>query len=401
MRTAAGKTGHARLVAPSMSRPPLTVAVIVAAGQGMRAGGSVPKQLRPVGGVPMVLHSFRALRAHPRVDDVLVIFAEEQWRALPPQVAAELGPAALPIGGATRRATVANALGHLAGGTERVLIHDAARPFVPAAVVDRLLDALHDGDGAIPVLPVADTLVSDAGATVDRSALHRVQTPQAFRFDRLKAAHDAWTGPEPTDDGQIVRSLGGTVALVQGDPVLDKITYPSDLAAAEARVGYEWRSATGFDVHRLELDEELWLGGIRIPHSHGLSGHSDADVALHALTDALLGTIAAGDIGTHFPPSDPQWKGAASHRFLTHAADLIAAKGGRVMFVDLTLMCEAPRIGPHRAAMQARIAELLGLTPDRVSIKATTTERLGFTGRGEGIAAQASATVRLPGVMEG
>ena len=375
-----------------------TVAVIVAAGKGERAGGRVPKQLQLVGGVPMVLHSYRALAAHPRIDRVLVAFADEQWRVLPEQVARELGDAAAPLGGVTRRATVANALASLNGEpVGRVLIHDAARPFVPAAVIDRLLGALDDSDGAIPVLPVADTLVSGTGETVDRSALHRVQTPQAFRFDRLRAAHEGWTGPEPTDDAQMVRALGGRVALVQGDPVLDKITHPADLAAAEARLGHEWRSATGFDVHRLEAGEELWLGGVRIPHNRGLSGHSDADVALHALTDALLGTIAAGDIGTHFPPSDPQWKGAASHRFLTHAADLITAKGGRIAFVDLTLLCEAPKIGPHRAAMQARIAELLGLTPDRVSIKATTTERLGFTGREEGIAAQASATVRLPG----
>jgi len=193
-----------------------------------------------------------------------------------------------------------------------------------------------------------------------------------------------------------VRRLGGSVALVQGDAMLDKVTHPDDFAAAEARVTWETRSASGFDVHRLEAGEELWLGGVRIPHDKGLSGHSDADVGLHALTDALLGTIAAGDIGTHFPPSDPQWKGADSAQFLQHAAALIADKGGRIDFVDLTLICEAPKIGPHREAMRARIGALLGLSEDRVSIKATTTERLGFTGRGEGIAAQAVATVSLP-----
>ena len=393
-----------------MARP-RTVALVVAAGKGERAGGDVPKQLQPLGGVAMMLHSYRALKAHPRVDRVFVVLAMEQWLGLPEAIATELGEDALGMGGATRRETVSNALipltlvnaaliefGHKTPAPiGRVLVHDAARPFVPAAVVDRLLDALDDHDGAVPVLAVADTLVSTAGETVDRSPLRRVQTPQAFHLEKLSAAHEAWTGPEPTDDAQMVRALGGSVALVQGDAMLDKVTYPADFAAAEARLGWEWRSATGFDVHRLEAGEELWLGGVLVPHDKGLSGHSDADVALHALTDALLGTIAAGDIGTHFPPSDPQWKGAASHRFLTHAAGLIAAKGGQIAFVDLTIICEAPKIGPHRAAMQARIAALLGLTADRVSIKATTTEALGFTGRGEGIACQASASVKLPG----
>jgi 2-C-methyl-D-erythritol 4-phosphate cytidylyltransferase/2-C-methyl-D-erythritol 2,4-cyclodiphosphate synthase len=234
---------------------------------------------------------------------------------------------------------------------------------------------------------------------VPREALRRVQTPQAFRRDSLCRAHAAWSGGIPTDDAQMVRALGGSVALVQGDQMLEKVTYPADFAAAEARVGYETRSASGFDVHRLEDGEEFWLGGVLIPHSQGLSGHSDADVALHAITDAVLGTIAAGDIGTHFPPSDPKWKGAESGQFLSHARELVEARGGRVTFVDLTIMCEAPKIGPYRASMQARIGELLNLPLDRVSVKATTTERLGFTGRGEGIAAQAVATIRLPGTL--
>ena len=353
----------------------------------------------------MTLHSYRALKAHPRIEQVLVVVAPDQWEQLPAAVHRELGDAITPLGGATRRQSVANALVPLqmvntgsgaARDVDQVLVHDAARPFVSAAVVDRLLDALTTHDGAVPVLAVADTLVATGGATVDRSMLRRVQTPQAFRLDRLIAAHEAWAGDEPTDDAQMVRALGGGVALVQGNPMLEKVTLPEDFAAAEARVGWDWRTATGFDVHRLEAGEELWLGGVLVPHDKGLSGHSDADVALHALTDALLGTIAAGDIGTHFPPSDMQWKGAASHQFLSHAAALIAAKGGEVSFVDLTLICEAPKIGPHRVAMQARIGELLGLSPDRVSVKATTTERLGFAGRGEGIACQASATVRLP-----
>ncbi|HEU0067091.1 MAG TPA: 2-C-methyl-D-erythritol 2,4-cyclodiphosphate synthase, partial [Sphingomonas sp.] len=281
-----------------------------------------------------------------------------------------------------------------------VLIHDAARPFLRAAVIDAVVAALADHDGAMPVLPVADTLArGDAvlGETVDRANLNRVQTPQGFALATILAAHAAWPADEDaSDDAQMVRRLGGRVALVQGDPMLEKVTYPQDFTAAEARMHYDTRTAMGFDVHRLETGEELWLGGVLIPHDEGLSGHSDADVALHALTDALLGTIAAGDIGTHFPPSDPQWRGAESGQFLRHAANLITEKGGRIVFVDLTIICEAPKIGPHRTAMTQRIADLLTLPIDCVSVKATTTERLGFTGRGEGIAAQAVVTVQVP-----
>jgi 2-C-methyl-D-erythritol 4-phosphate cytidylyltransferase/2-C-methyl-D-erythritol 2,4-cyclodiphosphate synthase len=266
---------------------------------------------------------------------------------------------------------------------------------VPAAVIDRVLDALDSQDAAVPVLAVADTL-SRNHVIVPRDGLVRVQTPQGFRRAVLEAAHAAWPADEEaTDDAQMVRRLGGSVALVQGDVMLDKVTHPEDFAAAEARMPRESRSASGFDVHRLESGEELWLGGIRIPHDKGLSGHSDADVALHALTDALLGTIAAGDIGTHFPPSDPQWKGADSAQFLQHAASLIAERSGQIDFVDLTIICEAPKIGPHREAIRTRIAALLEIDRDRVSVKATTTEALGFTGRGEGIAAQAMATISV------
>ena len=368
-----------------------TVAVIVAAGKGERAGGAWPKQFAPLGGRALLAWSHAALSAHPRIDRVVTVVAPGQEALVP------AGMEALAIGGATRRESVRNALAAI-GGAARVLIHDAARPFVAAAVVDRLLDALDDAPGAIPVLPVADTLARAAdGEVVDRSALVRVQTPQAFRFDAIAAAHRDWTGAEPTDDAGMLRRFGQAVTQVEGDVTLEKITYPADLAAAENRLAWETRSASGFDVHRLEDGEELWLGGVLIPHHQGLSGHSDADVALHAITDAVLGCIAAGDIGTHFPPSDPQWRGAESGQFLAHARSLVEARGGQVTFVDLTLMCEAPKIGPHRGAMQARIAALLALTPDRVSVKATTTEKLGFTGRGEGIAAQAVATVRLPG----
>lgn len=373
-----------------MTDRPRTVALIVAAGSGTRAGGPVAKQYALLGGRAMVAHAYGAFAAHPGIDEVVVVIAP----GAEAEAAAALGPVRTVAGGASRRESVANGLAAI--DAARVLIHDAARPLLPAVVIDRVLAALDDADGAYPVLPVADTLVRE-GAVVSRDGLARVQTPQGFRTQALRAAHDAWpAGDEATDDAQMVRRLGGSVILVQGDPMLDKITYPDDFATAEARLALEPRMATGFDVHRLEAGEELWLGGVLIPHDKGLSGHSDADVVLHALTDALLGTIAAGDIGTHFPPSDPQWRGAESGQFLQHAASLIAAKGGRIDFVDVTIMCEAPKIGPHRAAMQARIGELLGLSLDRVSIKATTTEKLGFTGREEGIATQAAATVSVP-----
>lgn len=377
-----------------------TVALIVAAGSGTRFGADTPKQFLPLSGKPLVWHSFAALSSHPAISSVLVAIGAGQQ----PLLDAAIGPAWSVAGGASRRESVRAGLEAIAaaGGAARVLIHDAARPFLPAAVIDRLLAALADAPGAIPVLPVADTLARGTGSlgeTVAREGLWRVQTPQAFAFEAILDAHRRWGDSEDaTDDAQMLRRFGGAVALVEGSIMLDKITYPEDLAAADARAAAPLvsRSATGFDVHRLEAGEELWLGGVLIPHDKGLSGHSDADVALHAITDALLGCSGEGDIGTHFPPSDPQWRGAASHRFLEHAASIITAKGGVIDFVDLTLICEAPKIGPHREAMRSRIAELLALDPSQVSIKATTTERLGFTGRGEGIAAQACATVRLP-----
>jgi 2-C-methyl-D-erythritol 4-phosphate cytidylyltransferase/2-C-methyl-D-erythritol 2,4-cyclodiphosphate synthase len=270
-------------------------------------------------------------------------------------------------------------------------------------VVDRLLTALDTQDGALPVLPVADTIVrvdaDTAGDVVPRDALRRVQTPQAFRLDVIRAAHAAWpTDREATDDAQMIRAIGRTVAIVEGSAMLEKLTYPSDFAAAEQRLGSPLVSRTGmgFDVHSFAEGDGVWLGGIVIPHTRGLAGHSDADVALHALTDALLGTIGAGDIGTHFPPSDPQWRGAASWRFLDHARKLIVEAGGRIDHVDVTLICEEPKVGPYRPAIRTRIAEILGIDEGKVSVKATTTERLGFTGRREGIAAQAVATVRVP-----
>lgn len=389
-----GKVAATALGAAAMTVP-RTAALIVAAGRGLRAGTAVPKQYAPVAGRPMLAHAYAALMAHPRIDEVVVMIADGQQEMAR---AALGGDARIAIGGVLRRDSVAIGVRTLDPAIERVLVHDAARPFVPADAIDRVLAALDAADGAVPVLAVADTLTRGDGTLVPRDDLHRVQTPQGFRRTVLARAHAAWPMDEDaSDDAQMVRRLGGCITLVQGDVMLDKVTYPQDFAAAEARLTWETRSAIGFDVHRLEVGEELWLGGILIPHDKGLSGHSDADVALHAITDALLGTIAAGDIGTHFPPSDPQWRGASSDRFLAHAAALVAGRGGRIDFVDLTLMCEEPKIGPHRAAITARIADILRLRPDRVSLKATTTERLGFTGRGEGIAAQAIATVSLPG----
>ena len=378
---------------------PRTSALIVAAGSGTRAGGDLPKQYAPIAGKAVLAHAIDALQAHGGIDDVRVVIGAGQEQLYTDAIGSRTLAAPV-IGGASRRESVANGLA--ATTSERVLIHDAARPFLPGAVIDRLLTALDDAPGAVPVLPVADTLVESGeslGPTVARDKLARVQTPQAFHTDAIRAAHAAWDAvQEATDDAQIARAAGLTVRTVEGSPSLDKLTFPADFAAAEQRLAANMisRTALGFDVHGFTAGDHLWIGGIRIPHDRALAGHSDADVGLHALTDALLGTIGDGDIGTHFPPSDPKWRGAASHLFLTHARDLVAAKGGRIDHVDLTIICEEPKVGPHRAAIRARVAGLLGLAEAKISIKATTTERLGFTGRREGVAAQALATVRLP-----
>ncbi|MDQ0251025.1 2-C-methyl-D-erythritol 4-phosphate cytidylyltransferase/2-C-methyl-D-erythritol 2,4-cyclodiphosphate synthase [Sphingomonas kyeonggiensis] len=374
-----------------------TAAIIVAAGSGIRAGGSVPKQFAPLAGRPMLAHSYAAMTSHPAIDTVLVVIGEGQEAML----RGALGDVDFVVGGASRRESVANGLAALEG-VDRVLIHDAARPFLPHAVIDRLLEVLDAYEGAVPALPVSDTLVrfdGMMGDNVARDGLYRVQTPQAFVFGAIVAAHRAWpAGREATDDAQMVRDTGHEVTIVPGDAMLEKITHPADFAAAEARFGAQMRvrTATGYDVHRFAEGEALWLGGVNVPYSRGLSGHSDADVVLHAITDALLGTIGAGDIGMHFPPSDPKWRGAASAQFLQHAALLVTAEGGVIDFVDVTIICEAPKVGPHREAIRASIAGILGLKVSEVSVKATTTERLGFTGRGEGMAAQAVATVRVP-----
>jgi len=383
-----------------MTSLPRTVALIVAAGGGSRAGTDLPKQYVHVAGRPMIAHSHAVFSAHPAITDVIVVIGAGQETML----TEALGKVATLVGGATRRESVRNGLDLIeaTGGADHVLVHDAARPFLSAEVIDRLLTALDSASGAIPALPVADTLARGAtslGDVVSRAGLFRVQTPQAFRFEDILAAHRAWPDDEEaTDDAQMIRRIGGEVTMVEGDIMLEKVTYPADFAAAEARVTRQMisRSASGYDVHRLEAGEELWLGGVLIPHDKGLAGHSDADVALHAITDALLGTVGAGDIGMHFPPSDPQWRGASSDKFLEHAAKLVSEEGGVIDFIDLTIICEAPKIGPHRETIRARVAEILALSPRQVSIKATTTEKLGFTGRGEGIAAQAMATVRVP-----
>lgn len=374
-------------------------ALIVAAGKGDRAGGAVPKQFATLGGKALLAHSVDAFLAHPDVAAVYLVIGEDQ-EPLALQALAGRPISGLVTGGAERQDSVRAGLDALAGlGVTKVLIHDAARPFLSADVIDRLVAALDETDGAIPALPVVDTMARGnaiLGDVIDRTGLLRVQTPQAFRYDAIMTSHRSWKGGIATDDAQLARAAGFTIAVVEGEAMLDKITHAQDFEAAEARLVQRLVSRTGmgFDVHRLEAGRPLWLGGVLIPHDQGLAGHSDADVALHALVDALFGAIAAGDIGSHFPPSDPQWKGADSARFVDHARALVAEAGGIIDHVDLTIICEAPRIGPYRAAIRARIAELLQVDPARVSVKATTTERLGFAGRGEGIAAQAVATVR-------
>lgn len=308
-------------------------------------------------------------------------------------------------GGATRALSVQSGLAALSQrpDEEPVLVHDAARPFLTRGAIEDLLAALATADGAIPALPVADTLKrSEPGtplATTSRDHLWRAQTPQAFRRGALEDAYAAWTGPtEPTDDAQVVEAVGGRVAIAPGDPLLMKLTYPEDFAMAERLAGAArlTRVGQGFDAHRWGPGDSVWLCGVEIVHDETLIGHSDADAGLHALTDALLGAIGEGDIGDHFPPTDPQWKGAASDKFLIHAADLVRAKGGVIVNIDVTLICERPKIKPHRAAMRQRLADILSLPLDRVSVKATTTEQMGFTGRGEGLAAQAVVAVETP-----
>lgn len=376
-------------------------AVVVAAGSSTRAGPGAPKPWRSLGGRPILRWSVEALsRAGAR--EIIVVTAVDRLDEAAEALADLAGWRAV-AGGATRAESVRNGLAALSATLdEAVLIHDAARPFVTSAHVDALLHALATADGAVPALPVADTLkrgTQIVAETVSRDGLWRAQTPQAFRLRTLLGAYAAWPAEsEPTDDAAVVERAGGRVALVPGDPLLMKLTYPEDFTMAEKLAAGRRIVRTGFgvDAHRWGPGEAVWLCGVPIEHDQTLTGHSDADAGLHALTDAILGAIGEGDIGEHFPPTDPQWKGASSDRFLVHAAKLVAAKGGSLLNVDVTLICERPKIRPHRDAMRARLAELLALPLDRVSVKATTTEGMGFTGRGEGLMAQAVATVETP-----
>ncbi len=374
-----------------------TTALIVAAGKGERLGGGMPKQYRLLGGKPVLRWAVESLIAHPAIRDLRVVIGRRQadWAAS----ALEGLNVGEPIeGGALRADSVRAGLAALSG--DAVLVHDAARPFCPPAVIDRLIAQLEFSEGAAPILPVGDTIARVTGSIdelVDRTGLARVQTPQAFRLNALRAAYSAWSGGQPTDETTVLRAAGMKVSAVAGDPSLEKLTTPEDFERASQWLAGRMspRTGMGFDVHAFAGEGPVILGGLEIPHSRGLAGHSDADVVLHAITDALLGAAGLGDIGEHFPPSDPQWKGAASHLFLSHAVDLVRGSGAIIDHVDCTVIAEEPKIGPHRLAMRKRIAEIMSLGLDQVSIKATTTEGLGFTGRREGIAAQAVASIRI------
>jgi 2-C-methyl-D-erythritol 4-phosphate cytidylyltransferase/2-C-methyl-D-erythritol 2,4-cyclodiphosphate synthase len=387
-------------------------ALIVAAGRGTRAAGAagVPKQYAPLAGATVLAHTLAVFARHPRVARIQVVIHSDDAALYEAAIAGcDATRLAPPVpGGATRQDSVRLGLEALERcSAHAVLIHDAARPFISADVLDRVIAALDGQAAAIAAEPVADTLkrASPQGtieATVDRNGLWRAQTPQAFDFATILALHRraAEAGRHDfTDDAALAEWAGLAIALVPGSSRNTKITTAEDLAMADKLMGHvsmEPRTGTGFDVHRFEAGDAVWLCGVKIPHTHKLEGHSDADVGLHALTDALLGAIGDGDIGQHFPPSDPKWKGAASHLFLEDAARRVREKGGKICNVDVTLLCEAPRVGPHRDVMRAAVAKMLGIDIGRVGVKATTTEGLGFTGRKEGIAAMASASVLLP-----
>ncbi len=378
------------------------VSLVVASGRGERFGGARPKQYRHLAGRPILHHCLRAFAGHPRVDAVRAVIHPGDL-ALYDEAAQGLALLEPAHGGAARQDSVRLGLESLAADPpELVLIHDGVRALVDAALIDRVLDGLQAHAAVLPALPVTDTLKRVGGGavtgTLDRTGLWRAQTPQGFRYRAILDAHRAFAGQSMTDDCALAEAAGLRVAVVAGAERNLKITEPADLIRAEQilAAGLRPRTGMGFDVHRLGPGDGMVLMGVHLPGPLCLIGHSDADVGLHALTDALLGALCAGDIGSHFPPSEQRWAGADSALFLRHARDLVAAAGGVIEHVDTTLICERPKIGPHREAMVARVAELLQIAPARVSIKATTTERLGFAGRGEGIAAQAVATVCLP-----
>ncbi len=378
-------------------------ALLVAAGRGHRFGGEIPKQYLKIGGEAVIRRAACAFLACPRISTVVAVIHPDDLDLYNEAVAGLPLPPPV-MGGAERQDSVRNGLERLAPNMPRaVLIHDAVRPFIDRAIIDRVIDAIDTARGAIPALPVADTLKRARGtevvATVDRANLWRAQTPQGFPFAPLLKAHRAAAGQSLTDDAAIAEAAGVAVVVVAGTENNFKITTPDDMVRAEKLLSAQsWttRVGTGFDVHAFEPGSSVIICGIAIPFAQKLAGHSDADVGLHALTDALLGAAGKGDIGVYFPPSDPRWKGAPSDIFLKAAGDMIAAEGGRIENLDITIICEAPKIGPHRDAMRDRVAAILSLDPGRVNIKGKTTEKLGFLGRGEGIASQAVASVAYP-----
>lgn len=392
-----------------MTKSLKTAAIIVAAGRGLRAGGGGPKQYRTIGGRPVIARAMEPFCGHPQVLAVQPITNPDDV-ALFNEAVAGLRYQAPANGGATRQASVHAGLEALAEqAPDIVLIHDAARPFVSAAVIERAIAAAQITGAAVPTAPVVDTIkvVNDKGhveATPERAKLRIAQTPQAFRFDVILAAHRraAAEGRDDfTDDAALAEWAGLTVATFEGDPANMKLTTPEDFSREEARLAAslgDIRMGTGYDVHAFGDGDHLMICGVRVPHTRGFLAHSDGDVGLHALVDAILGALADGDIGSHFPPSDPQWKGAASDKFLEYAVGRVTARGGRIANLEVTLICERPKIGPLRDAMRTRISEISGVPVSRVAVKATTSERLGFTGREEGIAATAAATIRLPWV---
>ena len=375
-------------------------AIVVAAGSGSRAGTGVSKQWRKVAGKPVARWSIEAFFAAGAKTVVAVVPAAEMDTAQ--AILGDLHDLILTPGGATRAQSVMAGLKALKPSDEVVMVHDAARPFLNSTHVLALLEGLGGADGAILALPVADTVKRETPGNIEtapREGLWRAQTPQAFRTAPLREAYAAWSDDRPpTDEAGVMEAVGGVVRLVPGDPMLFKLTYPEDFAMAERLAGAAriTRTGQGIDAHRLGPGDGVWLCGIKIAHDRELIGHSDADAGLHAITDAILGAIGEGDIGDHFPPTDPQWRGAASDKFLIHAMELVRRKGGRVLNADVTLICERPKIKPHRAAMRERLAQILDLPLDRISVKATTMEEMGFTGRREGLAAQAIATVETP-----
>jgi 2-C-methyl-D-erythritol 4-phosphate cytidylyltransferase/2-C-methyl-D-erythritol 2,4-cyclodiphosphate synthase len=390
-----------------MSRPDRTAAILVAAGRGLRAGAGGPKQYREIGGQTVIYRAMEAFCNHPQIFAVQPVLNPAD-AAIFNEAVSGLRHAPPANGGATRQASVHAGLEALTGAKpDIVLIHDAARPFVNAAVISRAIEAASRTGAAVPAIPVADTIkiVDDTGnveATPERARLRIAQTPQAFRYDVILDAHRraARDGRSDfTDDAALAEWAGLTVATFEGDPANMKLTTPEDFVREEARLAAllgDVRTGTGYDVHAFGDGDHLMLCGVRVPHTRGFRAHSDGDVGLHALVDAILGALADGDIGSHFPPSDMKWKDAFSDRFLKYAVDRVAARGGRIGNLEVTMICERPKIGPLRDTMRARIAEIAGLEISRVAVKATTSERLGFTGREEGIAATASATIRVP-----